>query len=180
MLSFKRDDLSRFVPVLLVVLTAAAFRLLPHIPNVTPVTAMALFGAAKFGNRITALAVVLSVMLLSDALIGFDVTTPYVYGALAMVVLLGALLKGRLTLSILSAASLLCSLIFFVVTNFGVWVAQGLYPKTAAGLAACYTMALPFFWNGLFGDLFFTSVLFGAAVFFERRAVVFGVHEASS
>jgi hypothetical protein len=70
----------------------------------------------------------------------------------------------------LAAASIAGSVLFFVVTNFGVWARDGLYPHTLAGLANCYVAALPFFQNGLVGDLFFTGALFGGFEFLRRSA----------
>jgi hypothetical protein len=62
----------------------------------------------------------------------------------------------------LAAASLASSIIFFIVTNFGVWVVQNsMYPKTIEGLAACYLAAVPFFRNTVIGDLLSTGILFG-------------------
>jgi hypothetical protein len=55
------------------------------------------------------------------------------------------------------------SLLFFVVTNFAVWALSGMYPLTAAGLAACYVAALPFLPQTVIGDLFWAAVLFGGA-----------------
>jgi len=55
------------------------------------------------------------------------------------------------------------------VTNFGVWISGLTYPKTWEGLLACYTAAIPFFWNTLAGDLFYVGVLFGAFAFLQNR-----------
>ena len=59
-------------------------------------------------------------------------------------------------------ASQLC--LFFPVSNFAVWAAFDMYPKTFAGLMTCYTMAIPFFRRGLAGDLLFTAVMFATPV----------------
>jgi hypothetical protein len=53
---------------------------------------------------------------------------------------------------------------FFLVSNFGVWAAGYLYPRTWAGLIASYTNAIPFFRNGLASDLFFATVFFSIPV----------------
>ena len=57
--------------------------------------------------------------------------------------------------------ALASSVLFFVVTNFGVWATQGMYPMSLEGLVACYVAAIPFFQNSLLGNAFYTSVLFG-------------------
>lgn len=66
-------------------------------------------------------------------------------------------------------ASLLGSGLFFLVTNFGVWVCLETYPKTSAGLMECYGAGLPFLRNGLLGDLFYAGLLFGGLHLAERR-----------
>jgi hypothetical protein len=53
------------------------------------------------------------------------------------------------------------SVSFFVITNFGIWLSTLYYEKTGAGLALCYTAAIPFFHQTLLGDLFFVAILFG-------------------
>ncbi len=79
----------------------------------------------------------------------------------AAVLLLGSLLKERATVARVAGASLAGSITFFVVSNFAVWAVWNMYPKTLAGLGACYVAALPFFRNAVAGDLAFTAVLFG-------------------
>jgi hypothetical protein len=58
-------------------------------------------------------------------------------------------------------ASVISSVSFFIITNFGTWLSTPLYQKTGAGLAACYTAAIPFFHQTLLSDLFFVGMLFG-------------------
>ena len=61
----------------------------------------------------------------------------------------------------MAGATLAGSVAFFVVSNFGVWECGALYPRTPAGLLACYTAALPFFPNSLLGDAAYSTALFG-------------------
>jgi uncharacterized protein DUF6580 len=77
-------------------------------------------------------------------------------------VLLGSVLKDRLSVPRLAAASLAGSIAFFLLSNFAVWAVWQMYPKTLAGLGACYVAGLPFFRNAIFGDLAWTALLFGA------------------
>jgi hypothetical protein len=79
---------------------------------------------------------------------------------------------ANLVWSLIAAAAVTSSLLFFVLTNLGVWAFGHMYPKTAAGLIACYTAALPFFRNTLEGDLLYTLVLFGGFALLERRFAV--------
>src|SRR6266851_1274615 len=80
----------------------------------------------------------------------------------AMALFSGAVLKDR------RLAFLLGAIQFFLVTNFGVWWLLGSFPKSAAGLAACYFAGVPFFWNTLAGDALYATLLFGGYALAER------------
>ena len=155
------------VPALIVL--AAAMRLVPHPANFLPITAMALFAGARCANRSQAMLLVAATMLVSDLIIGFHSTMIFVYGSLLLTVLLGATLKERESVATLGASAVTSSLLFFAITNTGVWLVDGLYPHTAAGLMASFVAAIPFFENSLLADLFYTGVLFGAFELFNRR-----------
>jgi hypothetical protein len=151
------------------ILAAAALRLLPHPWNVTPIGAMALFGGATLGARPLAFAAPLAALFLSDLFIGFHKLMPAVYLAFALVVALGALIRRRRTPGRVVAAMLAGSVVFFLVTNFAVWAFGSWYPKSPAGLAACYLAGLPFLRNTMAGDLFYAAVLFGGLALAERQ-----------
>jgi hypothetical protein len=70
---------------------------------------------------------------------------------------------------VIAATTLLGSCLFFAVTNFALWAAGTSYPRTAAGLAACYVAAIPFFRNSLLGDATYATILFGAWALAEAR-----------
>lgn len=145
--------------VALLIVMGALARLLPHPANFTPVTAMALLGGAWFGGA-AAYLLPLGILVLSDAFLGFHPTVPFVYAGFLLCARLGRGLEsapaGRLGLS--AAAG---SVLFYALTNFGVWATTALYAKDAPGLAQCYVAALPFFRNALAGDLVYTFALFG-------------------
>jgi hypothetical protein len=164
---------------------AALARLLPHPPNFTPVGGMSLYGGAKLkGWR--AFALPLALMFATDILLyfvngyaaaGFHMfrfNTPFIYAAFLINVLIGRTLLKKLGAARLSAATLLCSTQFFLITNFAVWLAPDsglgmvMYPHTLAGLLACYAAALPFFGTTLAGDALYTGVLFGLHALAER------------
>lgn len=157
-------------PLLLFVgiLLAAASRLLPHPPNVTPIAAMALFGGAHFSNFAAACVVPLAAMALSDVVLGFHPTLPFVYGSFLLIVLVGTQVRRRKAVFPVAIAALASSVLFFVVTNVGVWVTGTLYPKTSAGLTTAFVAALPFFRNTVLGDLSYVVVLFGGFSLLER------------
>lgn len=53
------------------------------------------------------------------------------------------------------------SVSFFIISNFGVWLVAGLYPRNWAGFITCFEMALPFFRGQWVGDLVYTAIVFG-------------------
>jgi hypothetical protein len=160
---------TRVLAILAAILLAAALRLAPHPPNFSPIGAIALFGGAYFGRRALAFAAPLGAMLLSDAIIGFHTGMPFVYASVALIVLIGWAVRTRMTPLRIAAAAVLSSILFFAVTNFGVWLKGIYYPQTLSGLVDCYVAAIPFFQNTLAGDLVFSALLFGGFALLERR-----------
>lgn len=159
----------RFTVLAGLVLAAAASRLIPHLYNFTPISAMALFGGAYFSDRRFAFLVPISAMLLSDLLIGFHRGIPVVYGSFSLIVCIGFWLRRRRALSPIAGATLASSLLFFFLTNFAVWAFGSLYPRTLTGLLACFVAAIPFFQNTLLGDAVYSLILFGGFAFAERN-----------
>lgn len=135
-------------------------RLVPHDWNATPLTAIALFGGAYLGKR-WAILLPLAIIAVSDIALGWHATMPFTWGACAATGMLGWWLRQRPSAGRIAAASLAGSCLFFLVTNFGVWLTQNLYARTAAGLWQCYIAAIPFFRNSLWGDAMYTAALFG-------------------
>src|SRR3954454_17237153 len=145
----------RLAALLLAVLAAAALRLVPHPPNFTPIGAMALFSGAYLARRgAIAFVAPLAALFLSDVVLGFYHGMATVYFSVALIVLLGSFALRRVSAIRVGAAAITSSVLFFVVTNFGMWLFSGLYPRTLPGLEACYVAAIPFFQNTVGGDLF--------------------------
>ena len=154
-----RNILKNILPLIFVVIAAVLTRVLPHPPNFAPITGIALF-SGSFLTGISAFVLPLGIMLLSDLIIGFHSTMIYVYGSFLIIVLLGRLLKKNNSFVRLTTISSTSSTLFFLITNFGVWLSENIYPKTLQGLEQSYIMGLPFFKNTLIGDFFYTFVLF--------------------
>jgi hypothetical protein len=162
----------RLLAILSAIFVAAVLRLVPHPPNFTPVGAIALFAGAYLGRRGLAFAAPLGALLLSDLALGFYPELAFVYLSTAAAVIIGWAVASRKTILGVGLAALASSVLFFTVTNFGVWLVMDYYPKTLAGLAACYVAAIPFFQNTLAGDLVFAALLFGGFALAERRVPV--------
>ncbi len=145
---------------ILVVLTAVLLRLLPHEPNVAPIGALALFGGAYLPKKQAAVVPMLA-MLVSDFFLGFHSTMIWVYGSFLLIVGLGLWLRSNLNWRSVLLASAVSSILFYLITNFGVWFSGSLYPKTLNGLWESYFMGLPFFRNTLVGDFGYNLIFFG-------------------
>jgi len=159
----------RVVLLVAIIFGAAALRLLPHPSNFTPIGALALFAGAHFDDKRWAFILPLAAMLLSDILLGFHGQMPVIYAAFAVIVCMGFLLREKNTALRVTGASLAAATFFFIVSNFGVWAFDRLYPMTFAGLVSCYIAAIPFFQNWLLGTLVYSAVLFGGFTLAERK-----------
>src|ERR1051326_4121809 len=151
------------------ILAAALSRLIPHPPNMASVAAVALFGGACFHDRRMAFLVPLAALFLSDLVLGFYRHMEVIYSSFALIVCIGLWLRRSRSAPRIASAALAGSLLFFLLTNLGVWAFGSLYPKTLDGLITCYTAAIPFLGNTLQGDALYTAVLFGGFAMLERR-----------
>jgi hypothetical protein len=128
---------------------------------VVPIAAMALFGGAYL-NKKYALIVPLLALFISDFFLGFHASMLLVYSSFFLTGFLGLYLSKHRSATNIFAASLLSSLIFYLLTNFNFWYATSLYPKTFEGMMQSYVAALPFFKNTILGDLFYNGIFFGS------------------
>jgi len=153
-----------------IILLAVAARLIPHAPNFSPIGGLALFSGANFKNKFSFLIPILA-MLISDIFLGFHKTIPYVYLSFIIIFFIGRNIKIIKWQNLLSA-SLISSILFFVITNFGVWLNFNMYPKTINGLIQCYVMGIPFFRNTLISDLFYSFSFFYGYRFLSSLSLV--------
>lgn len=154
-----------FLALLGLVVVGVWSRWIPHPPNMTAVNAVILLSAFRLGSPIYAFLTACVTMAVSDFVLGSHTTMPFVYLSFVLTGLLGSMMKDRRRLACYTAAS---SLLFFVLTNFGTWLTGGFYPSTFGGCVSCYVAALPFLWNQLVGDLFYTLVIFGGLEAIEK------------
>ena len=138
--------------VITLILLAVLSRFLPHPPNFTPIASIALLSSKGFTNRWIVFFIPISSLLISDLFLGLHRTIPFVYASFILIAVLGIYVK-----KINIGTVLLSSTIFFLVSNFGVWVLH--YPISFVGLVQCYSLALPFFVNTILGDLVYGALL---------------------
>jgi Family of unknown function (DUF6580) len=143
------------------VLLAAVLRILPHPWNLTPIGAMALFSGSVFKERWLRFSFPLLALFAGDAVVGFHKLMLVVYLSFLVSVAIGMWIGEKRKVLRIAGGTLLGAMQFFVITNFAAWVAFTTYPKSLAGLIACYVAAVPFFWNTLAGDALYAALLFG-------------------
>jgi hypothetical protein len=165
----------RFGIIVLMIVAAAATRFMPHPPNFTPIGGMALFGAAHFAKKYWAYLIPFITLWVSDLVMNNVVYAEYQTGftwfttfgmvnflAFGLIVLMGSGVLKKINLKSVIGASLAGSMIFFLVSNFGVWLTSPVaYASGFSGLVATMSAGVPFFWNTLAGDLVYAGILFG-------------------
>ncbi len=166
--SEKENLLYRTLLALAIVALAAALRIAPHPWNFTPVGAMALFSGAIIRNRRLAFLFPILALFVGDIFVGFHKLMPVVYASFLVSVAIGFWLRDRRTVGRIGLATLLGAIQFFLVTNFAVWAFGLSYPRSSAGLLACYIAGIPFFWNTLAGDAVYAAMFFGGFALAER------------
>jgi hypothetical protein len=154
------------VLVLGLLIIGALARFLPHAPNFSPVVAIALFGGVYL-RRSQALWLPLALMAVTDLVIGLHATVPFTWGSVVLASFIGLWVREKASPVRVAAGALLSAALFFVITNFGSWLA--FYPQTAAGLRDCYILAIPFFRTMLISTAIYSIVLFGAYEFLAVR-----------
>jgi len=160
--------------VITAITIACIFRIMPHWPNFTPIAAIALMSGALISNRLMAFVIPFLALAISDLLtvtfINSYFTNPaeyfgsigtlFIYLAFGLMILMGMGLGKNLKWSILGLSAIGTATLFFLLSNFGVWLMNPL-PKNALGLLITYEMAIPFFLNNIAGDLFYSFLMFG-------------------
>jgi hypothetical protein len=175
---------TRVIVLVVMILFAAATRLIPPLAapylflwNFTALAPMCLFGGAYFRSKWAAFLVPMVALAISDVVLaatfhGFRglpvISVSYVL--FALITLLGMTLRGRVTFVRVAGTAIGASLMFFLASNFHVWLSgHDSYPYTIAGLLACYAAAIPFAINMLLGNLFYSGVLFGGYALLSQQ-----------
>ena len=162
-----------FLSILTLIFLAAFSRIIPHMPNFTPVGAIALFGGAYFTNKYYAFLIPIFSLWISDLIInnfllsfyeGFTFFYPgfeWQYSSFLLITLIGVKYLNVKSFKNIFFATIFSSLLFFIITNFGVWFSGSTYPKNLSGLLMCYLAGLPFYKGTILGFVFYSTFLFG-------------------
>tara|TARA_B100001287_G_C22427016_1_gene409583 strand:+ start:41 stop:598 length:558 start_codon:yes stop_codon:yes gene_type:complete len=176
---------NNFYFILGVILLASFSRLIPHYPNFTPVIAIAIFGGRFFNDRILAVLLPLLILWVSDLILNNFILNYYEsfiflypgffwqYLPIICITLIGRYLLDKISILGLLGVSISSSLIFYIVSNFGVFISSSIYTKDLSGLITCYTAALPFFYGTLSSTVIYTFSLFGLKELLTNRSIIF-------
>lgn len=170
-----------------IITLVAVSRLLPHPPNFAPLGAIAVFASVTFGNKFLKYALPILLAIITDFILVLTVNAAFsspaahfgsygIYIIYATYPLMGIMAhffnsKGNIHSQPkkIMGLSLISSIVFFIVSNFVVWLG-GWYGYSIAGLGACFVAAIPFFHNTVGGDLFYNAVLFGSYFWVTKDA----------
>jgi len=136
-------------------------RLIPHPPNFTAIGAVALFAGARLKPRILGILVPVLAMFLTDLFLGLHTGMGWVYVSLLPLCLMGFWIQPNQPAKVLGFG-VLGSVVFYLLSNFGVWYGSPIYSADYAGLLACYIAGLPFLGSFVAATAFYSVVLFGA------------------
>lgn len=159
----KKEKIEKALLILVLVGLGVGCRLLHYPPNFSPMAAIALFSGFYFPKKWVIFLPIIP-MIISDAFLGFYELPLMlsVYGSFALIAFFGNFLKKKAAFGYIFLAAFISSAIFFLITNFAVWLFTNWYPHSASGLLNCFYLALPFYRNTVVGDLLFTGLIFGA------------------
>ena len=173
---FSQNLESYFLPIVLILILSFS-RLIPHPPNFTPIIAVAIISSYFFKNIYLSCATLLISMLLADAFIGFYSNMFFVYFSLLLILFIFHRISEKMNFKNLFIYGFIGSLIFFIISNFGVWFLGGPgvldvpYEKNLNGLVECYMLAIPFFGNTFLSTLIFSYTAFLANSLYKKKFI---------
>jgi len=168
------DYKKQIFPIGLVLILALS-RLIPHPYNFTPVIAVAIMSGYLFKNIYFSYFILLISMLIADIFIGFYINMIFVYISLLLISFVFYKISKKINFKSLFVYSFAGAVIFFVISNFGVWALGSLgindvpYEKNLKGLIECFVFAIPFFGNTFLSTLIFSYACYSANYFYKKR-----------
>lgn len=151
---------SNLLITITIIALSTIYRLIPHPFNVSPIYSIALFTGATFNNKYLAAVTTILSMLVADIIIGLHNTMVFTYLSLLLINYLGHNLQKKYNYKNIIKYSVISSLIFYLISNFGVWLLSQNYTYNLEGLVYCYWLAIPFWQNTLISCLLFNTIIF--------------------
>ena len=161
----EKQNLFPFLIILIMVLS----RLIPHPPNFTPIISMAMMSGYFFKNFNLSVLILAFTILLSDLFLGFHNNMIFVYMPLFIIVSFCFKISTKINYKNLFFLGVGSSLIFFLISNFGVWLLGNMYENNINGLINCYILAIPFFKNTLLSTFIFSYSAYGANFLYSKK-----------
>ena len=182
----------RTITLIGLIILAAFSRIIPHIPNFSPLGAIGVFGVAHFSKKWLGILIPITATWLSDLFINNVIYAQYYpkftwfyngffwqYGSYILIALAAIFILKKVTVQNVLAGALASTAIFFLVSNFGVWFSSTTtYPHTFSGLMTCYAAGIPFIKGTILGDLFYAAVLFGSYAYAQYKVPALAVAKA--
>ncbi len=175
----------RFTVLTALILLCTFSRIIPHMPNFSPLGAVGLFGAAYFAKKwqaylIPILATWLSDLFINNVIYGefypeftwFYQGFYWQYGSYILITLVGLFVLSKINTKRIILGALSSTAIFFLVSNFGSWIGSTIYPQTFGGLLTCYAAGIPFLKGSLLGDAVYSSILFGSFAYAQHKFLI--------
>ncbi len=169
-----------------IILIVAFSRIIPHMPNFSPLAAIGLFGAAHFDKKWKAFLIPIAATWVSDLFINNVIYAQYYpkftwfyegfywqYASYLLITISGLAIFNKINTFKVLKGAVASTLIFFLVSNFGCWIGSTLYPQNLGGLMSCYAAGIPFLKGTILGDLFYSGVLFGGYYFLQSKVSFF-------
>jgi len=173
------------------ILIASLSRIIPHYPNFTSICAVALFSTYYFKKNHIAILISLSALWISDLLLNNIIYSDtyknftlfykgffWQYLPIILIAVIGKRILKKLSVGGLILSSLASSLVFFIISNFGVWLSSSIYSNNINGLLSCYFAAFPFFLNTLISTIIYSIVLFFSYEFFIHKNKISLIYNA--
>lgn len=172
----------RLAALISIIFLAAFSRLIPHMPNFSPLGAIGLFGTAYFTKKWQAILIPIAATWLSDLFINNVIYVSYYpkftwlyegfywqYGSYLLITLAGLLIFKKVNPLRIIFGALTSTTIFFLISNLGCFANNPTYPQNFGGLMTCYVAGIPFLKGTGMGDLFYSGVLFGLFALLQQK-----------
>ena len=133
----------------------AVSRFVPHPPNFTTLVALSFYVPAVLGLKF--IPVLMFAFFITDIYFGFHSTLFFTWGSVLIIGLVSKFFNKSIIFRI--SGALIGAIIFYLVSNFGVWIASDYYENNINGLIICYYLALPFFGYTLMSTTFYSFII---------------------
>jgi hypothetical protein len=145
----------------------ALSRFIPHPPNFTSLIALSFYVPVLLGLRF--LPVLIISFAVTDLIIGYHSGTHWTWGSILLIGILSQYFTKSLSWRL--GGALLGAILFFLITNFGVWT-TGMYGLSIEGLYLCFALAVPFFTYSVISTLLFSLIIESINKLYKNKSYI--------